>query len=138
MEEVGKSLILTMEYQNKCVTMPQLALEKIVLYMIQNNISQYETVVTFKKGLGFNEMMEEASKFMEMLYLMLSFDLRTIERNSYLHGTLLCYKLQLEEPKVLDLMRFFKVDYSLNLSSKVIDNVTTIAIPDVLIDYVKK
>ena len=50
----------------------------------------------------------------------------------------MCYRLLLEEPKVLDLMKFFKVDYSLNLSSKVIDNVTTTSIPDVRIDYVKK
>ena len=134
-DQVGKCLVLSRDDQGKCLTMPDLALEKVVSYMIQNSISEDEAVLIFEGDCCLKDMMDEASKLMKTFCLCVNVDLRHILHVPYMLGTLSYFKQQMY-PNVPYSMKYF--DCSLNISSKVIDLLTSMSIPDVNIEFVKK
>ena len=140
--EIGNCLVLRKDDQNKCLTLPHLVLDKIVTSMIHNSITKHERLLAYDgDGEEYRrvEMMKEAFKFMRVFYFEINVDLRLMLINSYPPRTMLMFSEQTKNPIILDVLKYFGVhDFSFQISTKVIDYIMSISLPEVTVDFVKK
>ena len=142
--EIENCLELRKEDPLSCVRLPHLVLDKILTFMIQDSLSTGENLLTFGEKCRLNEMMKEAHNLMFILSCTIWPDLTCFSSTASssignIYRTFSKFQERMTHSKVLDSLKYFGVhDYSIHLSTEVVDYINSISIPDVSINFVKK